>query len=304
MEIQQIRYFVAVAAVGSFTQAAKRCHVTQPALSNAILQLEEECGYKLLERLHHKVALTASGEAFLIRGRNIVSEVDHIPRELRDLHASHRGRLAFGVPPTVAPFLLPKVVGSFVQECPDVQLTITTEKTTAELTPLLKLGAMELAIVTLPVHDGSLAVEKLFTEELLLALPARHLLRRKHCVEGPDLRDQSFILMKDGHCLAEQTRVFFHEHAIRPHVVLETHQIEILQGLIATGLGVSLVPAMARLREYPDVVYRSLENPKPTRTIAVAWRKGHEPTCVATEFLSQLRKVAKEFSSQPSAEPQ
>jgi LysR family transcriptional regulator, hydrogen peroxide-inducible genes activator len=294
MEIRQIRYFVAIASIGNFTKAAKRCHVSQPALSSAIHQLEIECDQALIERSHPKAILTASGKAFLIRATRILDEVENASRELHEMQTFLRKTIRVGVPPTIAPYFLPRVTRSFMQNFPDTDLLVV-EETTADLLKLLEEESMDLAIVTLPITAGQFEVEKLFTEELLLALPSGHPLARKQRIQGNDLQNQSFILFKDGHCLADQTQIFLNEHAVRPRIALRTHQIETVRELVSAGLGIALVPAMVRLHEEGGVVYRSLESPHPTRTIAVIWRKRHAHTPAATEFLSQLRKTAKEW---------
>jgi LysR family hydrogen peroxide-inducible transcriptional activator len=294
MELHQIRYFVAVALVGSFTKAAKQCHISQPALSSAIRQLEMECDQMLVQRSYPKAILTASGKAFLIRATKILEEVENASRELHEMQSVLGKTVKVGVPPTISPYFLPRVTRAFMRDHPDTDL-IVIEETTADLLKLLEEESMDLAIVTLPITTGQFAVEKLFTEELVLAFPADHPLARKEQIQGRELQNQSFILFKDGHCLADQTQIFLNEHAVRPRIALRTHQIETVRELVAAGLGIALVPAMVRSREVGGVIYRSLEPPHPTRTIAVIWRKRHKHTRAAAEFLAQLRKTAAEW---------
>ncbi len=235
MEIRQIKYFVAIASVGNFTKAAKRCHVTQPALSSAIRQLEMECDQTLVERSHPKAILTPSGKTFLIRATKILEEVESASRELHEMQTSLRKTVRFGIPPTISPYFLPRVTLPFMQNFPDTDLLIV-EETTADLLKLLEQESMDLAIVTLPITAGQFEVEKLFTEELLLALPSGHPLARKQRIQGNELQNQPFILFKDGHCLAEQTQIFLNEHAVRPRIALRTHQIETVRELVSAGL--------------------------------------------------------------------
>ena len=217
MEIQQIRYFVAIASVGNFAKAAQRCHVTQPALSSAIRQLEMECDQTLVERSYPKAILTPSGKTFLIRATKILDEVANLSRELHEMQAVLGKTVRVGVPPTISPYFLPRVTRPFMQNFPDTDLLVV-EETTADLLKLLEEESMDLAIVTLPITAGQFEVEKLFTEELVLALPSAHPLARKQRIQGNDLHNQSFILFKDGHCLADQTQIFLSEHAVRPRI--------------------------------------------------------------------------------------
>lgn len=221
---------------------------------------------------------------------------------MRELHTSHCGILKIGVPPTLAHLFLPLAIAPFREKYPETQIDVTY-KTTVELLPFVGDGELDFAIVTLPIPDHRLATEELFTEELLLAIPAHHEFARRHAVKHADLRNEPFIGIKDGTYLGEQTRAFLGEHEIRPSVVLDTHDTGTVQAYVSKGLGLALVPASARLDDFPAITYRAIENPKPTRTLGVAWLKGHEHTRIAAEFLLQLRKVARELSNQHSAEP-
>jgi LysR family hydrogen peroxide-inducible transcriptional activator len=253
-----------------------------------------ECEQTLIERTHPKAILTPSGKMFLIRATKILEEVENASRDLRELQTLLRKSVRLGVPPTISPYFLPRVACPFMQNYPDTDLLVI-EETTADLLNLLEEESMDMAIVTLPISAGQFEVEKLLTEELVLALPSSHPLARKKRIRGSELQNEPFILFKDGHCLAEQTQIFLNEHAVRPRIALRTHQIETVRELVSAGLGIALVPAMVRLHEEGGVAYRSLESPHPTRTIAVIWRKRREHTPAAAAFLSQLRKTAKEW---------
>jgi LysR family hydrogen peroxide-inducible transcriptional activator len=294
MEFHQLRDFLAVAATGSFSKAAKKCHVAQPSLSKAIQRLEDEFGEKLFVRLKRQAVLTPAGEIVQRRATRILNEVEQAKRDLEDARGLRRGKVNIGILPTISPYFLPRVLAQFTQKFPALQVVVT-EETTVDLLKLVETWELDLALVSLPIPDTNLETETLFQEELLLAVPSKHSLAVKPSVSVKDLDGEKFILMKEGHCLADQVLTFCHEKDLRLQIVLKTSQIETVHSLVMAGMGISLVPQMARISGRIPLVYRSLENPKPTRSVTAVWRNGHDHTRAAAEFLNQLRQSAKAF---------
>lgn len=289
MELQQLRYVLAVARTGNFSRAAEQCHVAQPSLSQQIHKLEEELGEKIFDRLRQRAQLTPVGEAFVRRATRILDEVEAAGREAREAHELACGTVCVGALPTIAPYLLPNVVGKFAPNFPGVQI-IVQEDTTARMLELLAAGEVDLAIVSLPITDARFAMETLFEEELLLALPARHRLARRAAINLADLESERFILMKEGHCLGDQVLDFCHRQDFKPTVSCRSAQIETIQALVAAGLGISLVPRMA-CASGPEKrpVYRPLADAHPRRTVVVLWLRQRPPGRAAREFLKSLR---------------
>lgn len=294
MEFHQIRDFLAVASTGSFSGAAKKCRVAQPSLSKAIQRLEDELGEKLFIRLKRQAVLTPAGEILQRRATRILTEVEQTKRELEDTHGLRRGKVNVGVLPTISPYFMPRVLAQFTQKFPTLEIVIV-EETTADLLKLIESWELDLALVSLPISENGLAKETLFREELLLTVPSKHPLAIKTKVEVKDLESERFILMKEGHCLADQVLTFCEDNELHLQIVLKTSQIETVQSLVMAGLGISLVPQMARISGRIPLVYRSVENPKPTRTVTAIWRKDREHTRAASEFLNHLRRTAQAF---------
>ena len=293
MELHQLRYLLAVARTGNFSRAAAQCHVSQPSLSQQIQKLEAELGERLFSRLKRVAVPTAAGEALVARAARILSEVDAVQRDVADTATVLRGRVSVGVIPTIAPYLLPRVLAALGRDCPGVEVEIH-ENNTAELLTAAAACELDLAILSLPVPDDRFVKEPLFDEELLLALPPGHRLEKKATVRLGDLEEESFILMKEGHCLGDQALRLCDRHGLHPQVVLRSAQLETIQALVMAGVGISLVPAMARdPQRTAHPVYRSLAAPKPKRTVGVLWRKEHHHGKAAREFLRHLRLVAK-----------
>jgi len=244
MEMHQLRYVVAVARARNFSRAAEQCHVSQPSLSQQIQKLEEELGERLFDRMKREAKLTAHGEAFLPRALRILEEVDLARREASDARSLLLGRLSVGVLPTIAPYLLPAVLGDFAKRFPSVEI-VAQEETTALLLKLANACEIDFAVASRPIQDRRMEVQDLFTEELRLALPPRHSLTRKRTVRLADLEKEPFIVMKEGHCLGDQVLNFCERRDLKPTISFRTAQLETIQALVLSGVGISLVPAMA-----------------------------------------------------------
>ena len=295
MELQQLRYLLAVAKTGNFSRAAESCHVAQPSLSQQIQKLEGELGARLVDRLKRRAVLTKAGEALASRAARILSEVDAARRDAEESDSMARGQVTVGVLPTIAPYLLPPVLSAFGKAWPGMEV-IVQENTTALLLQMCEACELDLAIVSEPAPPPKLAGEMLFSEELLLALPRDHRLAKQAKIRLSDLDSERFILMKEGHCLGDQALKFCDRQDFHPQITFRSAQLETIHALVMAGLGISLVPAMARTKgRDAKVVYRSLEKPRPTRSVMALWRKEHHHHKAADAFLKILREVGREF---------
>jgi LysR family hydrogen peroxide-inducible transcriptional activator len=203
-------------------------------------------------------------------------------------------KVVVGVLPTIAPFFLPSVVSRFIECHPAIELS-TRENLTAPLLKSLRAGDLDLALLTHPISGGKIKSEKLFEEELLLALPAQHPLAVKEKIHAADLANQRFIVIENDHCLEKQIFGFCEKSRLRMQILSRSSQLATIQALVTTGYGIALVPQMAKISGQTTLVYRSLEKPKPTRTIVVAWLKNCEHNNAVVEFLKNVRQVAIAF---------
>ena len=285
MEMHQLRYVVAVAHAGNFSRAAEQCHVSQPSLSQQIQKLEQELGERLFDRMKREVKLTPHGESFLRRAVRVLEEVDTAKREAKDATDLLRGTVTLGVLPTIAPYLLPEVITEYLEKYPRVEIVVQ-EDTTVHLLKLLVACEIDFALASQPIRDARLEVRELFSEELLLALPADHPLTRKRTVSASDLEGEALIVMKEGHCLGDQVLNFCDRSDLHPNISFRSAQLETIQSLVCAEMGLSLIPAMAAKpgqRSVPQ--YRSFSSPRPTRKIVAAWPKQRPPGRAAAEFL-------------------
>lgn len=288
MEMHQLRYMVAVARTGNFSRAAEQCRVAQPSLSQQIMKLEEELGERLFDRLKRETKLTAAGGVFLRRAVRILEEVDAAKREATDAKELPRGVVTMGVLPTIAPYLLPKILTAFTDKFPSVEIVIQ-EDTTARLLKQLHAYEIDFALASLPIQDERLEVRALFSEELLLALPPGHPLARKRTVGVGDLEGERLIVMQSGHCLGDQVLRFCDRRDLHPRISFRSAQLETIQALVSAGLGISLIPAMAVQAERAAApIYRSLQAPRPDRKIVALWPKQRPLGRASGELLKLL----------------
>lgn len=291
MEMSQLRYAVAVAETGNFTRAAERCHVTQPSLSQQILNLESEIGHKLFHRLGRKAVLTEAGAVFLERARRILFEVENATRELSDHPALDR-RITVGALPTVAPYLLVPLIARCRKELPNLTIHVR-EDFRANLVRAVAEGDLDLAVVSLPIKDPRLSVEPLMTEPLLLIVGKNHEFVRRSEINVNDLAEETFVTMGDSSTLAAQIQAFFGDHNFSPKIGYRCAQVATLKAFVAMGAGISILPQVDRMPEDRDTLtYLRLAGSAPTRELGVIRHLQRYQSRGAEQFLSILRAHA------------
>ena len=293
MELHQLRYVLAVAKTGNFSRAAAHCHVSQPSLSQQVQKLEQELGGRLFTRTKREAVPTAAGRALLLRAARIIDEVDAARSDVADAAGEVRGVVTLGVLPTIAPYLLPRILTECRKRYPRVEVVIS-ENTTTELLKMAAACEIDFAVMSSTLTDARFEKEELFEEELLLSVPPDHPLAKRRNVRLEDVEAEKFILLQEGHCLGDQALRFCDQHQCRPHVVFRTAQLETIQALVAAGVGVSLIPRMAvNDRKEGGPVYLNLSSPRPLRIVAALWRREYQLTKAAASLLDILRKEAK-----------
>jgi LysR family transcriptional regulator, hydrogen peroxide-inducible genes activator len=293
MEIQQLRYVLAVAETGNFTRAAEKCFVSQPSLSQQIINLEEELGHKLFHRLGRKAVPTEAGLAFIDRAREILLGVENATRQIRD--DPNLGRtITIGAIPTVAPYLLPTVLNRCRQEHPNLVVHAREDFRTPLCKGVLD-GELDLALVSLPVKDAQLSVEPLFTEPLLLAVNTAHRLAKKDEIHATDLMDETFVLLGDASSLTTQIHRFCGEHNFEPRIGYRCSQLRTVKAFVELGLGVSILPNVARFADSRGLVFRELSGRAPVREIAVVRHLQRYQSRGAEDFLRTLREAVQSY---------
>ena len=288
MDLGQLRYFSKIVEHRSFTRAARDCSVSQPALSQQIAKLEKELGQPLFERQGKSVCLTAAGQILQARSTQILQLVDEAKRQITD--DGETGRIGISAIPTIAPYFLPIVLKEVGSQFPQAQFEIS-EDTTAKLLSRCSSGDIDVGLVALPASAKNVVFEPLFTEELLLALPASHPLVHKPKISSKDLAQESFILLNVTHCLVDAIEAYCSSRNFQPVAKSRIEQLSTVQNLVALGYGLSFVPRMATLENLSGrIVYRSLHGDKPTRKIAMCYNPIRFQNQLLTNFLKGLRE--------------
>ena len=289
--LRQLRYFEALARHGHFGRAAEACSISQPALSVQIKELEEALGAELFERAARQLRLSAFGEEFLLRVREILRSVD----ELGDLARAHRkhlvGRLRIGVIPTVAPYLLPGMISALTRENADLDIHVR-ETVTPKLLQELAEGRLDTAIVALPVSEPSLTEMPLFEESFVLVRPKED--ADKPVPSRDMLREIGLLLLEVGHCFREQALSFCDMGTVRPREILDGSSLSTLVQMVGAGIGVTLIPEIAMPVETrsADVAIARFEDPQPSRRIGMIWRKTSPIAKQLTEVADVVRRSA------------
>ena len=286
MELHQLRYFCAVADTRSFSRAALHCHVSQPSLSQQIRKLEEELGVRLFDRLGRTIRLTNSGEAFLPRARAVLRELEAARGDVDVQKESVSGAVTIGVIPTVSPYLLPPHLAQFSKKFPQAQLSVVEE-----ITPILlehvRAATIDLAVLALPVRGNEFESFPMLTEPLFAAVPKRHRLARRHTLSLKDLQTDPFLLLRDGHCFRDTAVAACARARLHPRIVFESGQFSSLLSMVASGIGVSIVPEMA-IDKRPRCCYLRLSDEQAVRTVGVVRLRGRSFSRSQSALLAQL----------------
>ncbi|MCK7615449.1 LysR substrate-binding domain-containing protein [Roseibium sediminicola] len=295
--LKQLRYFEALARHGHFGRAAEACAISQPALSMQIKEMEELLGAPLLERGARQVRLTQFGEVAVERAREILRAAD----ELGDLARASRdrlvGRLRIGVIPTVAPYLLPRVVGNLTASYPELDIHVR-ETVTPKLIQELGDGQLDTAIVALPVSETSLDETPLFDERFVLVRSARE--ANAPMPNADSLREMRLLLLEEGHCFRDQALSFCNLPSGPPREVLDASSLSTLVQMVSAGMGVTLIPEMAVPVETrsASVAISRFEAPEPRRTVGMVWRKSSPLAGQLAEIAEIVRQAANNLADQ------
>ncbi len=282
--LRQLRYFDALSRHGHFGRAAEACTISQPALSVQIKELEESLGTPLFERGARQVRLTGFGEEFAGRVRDILRAVDELGDMARASQDRLAGRLRIGVIPTIAPYLLPAIIGRLTRDHEGLDIRVR-ETVTPKLIHELEEGRLDTAIVALPISEPAFTEVALFSEEFVLVRPKAD--EDKPVPNREALREMRLLLLEEGHCFRDQALSFCTINSTLPRELLDGSSLTTLVQMVSAGIGVTLIPEMAVPVETrsASVSLARFDAPHPTRTIGMIWRK-------TTPLAGQLEQVA------------
>jgi LysR family hydrogen peroxide-inducible transcriptional activator len=273
--LKQLRYLAALAEHRHFGRAAQACAVTQPALSMQIRDLEKDLGAELVERRPGEVILTETGVEVARRAERVLAGARDLTEFARHSGRLLAGRLRLGVIPTLAPYMLPRILPVLQTRFPDLRVELR-ETQTRTLIDELHRGALDALLLALPVEESDIETLTLFDDPFLLALPAGDPLRSASRVSAQDVDQRRLILLEEGHCLRDQALAFCGTRIEVPGATgLGATSLATVMQMVANGYGVTLMPRIALDVEGRDTRVKVLRfrDPEPTRQIGLAWRR-------------------------------
>ncbi|MGR3794772.1 LysR substrate-binding domain-containing protein [Vannielia sp. SX4] len=274
LTLRQLRSFSALAETGSFVRAAELVHISQPALSQQIKEMEAQTGLRLVERQPRRAVLTPAGHELLAHARAVLAEMDALEQATR-WREGLGGRLALGVIPTVAPYLLPVALPLIRSRNLTLELRIRESQTESVL-DALEAGRLDAAVVALPSGRAGMIEEPLFADRFLLAGNAATLAGQGASISPNALDPDRLLLLEEGHCLADQALEVCALRRADTRVDLGASSLATLSGLVAEGFGFTFLPELAAASELaaaPKLALRRFSEPQPARTLGLLRRR-------------------------------
>lgn len=283
LELRDLRYFMAVADHRNFTKAATTLRIAQPSLSQQIRKLERELGVELFYRTKRAVTLTPAGHALLPEARLLLAQADATAEVAKLAATGHVGELAIGFIESVVFTGLPQLIRSFQERHPGVTLRLV-EMSTIEQAASLRSRVIDVGLIRAPIQGDDIESRLLFRDKISVALPRKHPLVLRNSIPLKSLRDEKLILYSGPRArrLRDELMTLCHQAGFIPAVVQEAAEFHTICGLVAAGLGISLVPSSAKAINIKGVAYRELTAPRVTIDYSLAWlRANRSPTVKA-----------------------
>ncbi|MGI4021621.1 MAG: LysR substrate-binding domain-containing protein [Janthinobacterium lividum] len=278
MTLVQLEYIIAVDTYRSFVAAAQKCFVTQPTLSMQIQKLEDTLGIKLFDRSKQPVVPTEIGIEIINQARTVLTENQKIKEIVSDRKKELSGELKIGIIPTVAPYLLPKIINGFVEKYPQVKL-IVWEKTTEEIVQQLKLGIIDCGLLSTPLHENSLIEIPVFYEKFVAYVSKNSSLAAKKNILPDDIDLDEVWILNEGHCMRDQVlNICQRKQSTKSfsHFEYNTGSVETLKRMVDQNNGATILPELAleemSVKQLDKVRY--FKSPEPTREISLVIQKG------------------------------
>lgn len=275
MKLSALRYLVAFADERSVSRAAERCQVSQPTLSVALQNLESELGVALLERGKGHLALTDLGHQVVAQVRRALDEIRRVELTAQLGKDPLHGEFRLGVIHTIGPYLLPRLIAAMRETAPQMTLYIE-ESMTALLADYLKYGTVDAAIIALPFEVPGIQTRPLYDESFQVIVPSGHPWEKRPSIAAGEVRGEEVLVLKAGNCFREQVLDACPDISHAEGSSHQGHSIETIRCMVASGYGISVLPAGALAGPYQSAMVRAIpfEPPEPSRRVALAWRRG------------------------------
>ena len=293
MTLTELRYVVALAQERHFGRAARTCFVTQPTLSLALAKLEDELGVKLFERNKNEVLLTARGQSIVEQARRVLDEVGRIQHIARGGQDQLAGALRLGVIPTIGPYLLPDLIPILRKRAPAMPLAIE-ENLTGNLAPMLREGELDAVVIALPFAVPGVKARLLYEEPFSVVVPEGHRWQARKALKPGDLNQENLLVLNSGHCFRDQV---LEACPGQSNTALPEGRagssLETIRNMVASGLGVSVLPASALTPRYSSKLLKVVpfSSPVPSRKVALAWRTSFDRPVAVETLAEAIRSV-------------
>lgn len=290
MNLRDLKYLISVAEHLNFGKAADACNVSQPTLSMQIKKLEEYLGISIFERTNKNVMITDYGQKIVELARRIIGGADDLVTYAKSCSDPFAGEFLLGAFPTIAPYLLPKIIAPIKKAMPNLQLFLIEEKSPTLIEKLLK-GEIDAAILALPVENNNLVARILFEDKFRLAVPKTHRLGKNNNVTMNDIQNESLLLLEDGHCMRNQSLQVCQLSGARETSGFRATSLETLRQMVAAGSGITLIPEIAIHTKNDNLIsYIPFKKNPPSRTIGIVWRKSSPRTQAIEKLILQISK--------------
>ncbi len=292
MTLNELRFIVAVAQEKSFRRAAERSFISQPALSLAIQKLEAELGLKIFERSRSEITVTQAGSAIVEQAQRVLEEAERI----REIAAQGKNQLELplrvGIIYSVGPYLLPELIPALKGIAHDMPLEIE-ENITANLDILLKNGRLDVIVIALPFGDANILTQPLYDESFEVVVSNGHHWANRRSIHPRDLAGEKVLLLDSGHCFSNQVAEACPEMNRKGAEVQQGTSLETIRNMVASGLGITVLPASANSARYRSPLLKVIPfvRPAPSRRIALAWRKSYARTKAIDALVQAVRQV-------------
>jgi LysR family transcriptional regulator, hydrogen peroxide-inducible genes activator len=293
MTLTELRYVVALAQERHFGRAAQKCFVTQPTLSLALAKLEDELGVKLFERNKNEVLVTAKGQGIVEQARRVLDEVGKIQQLAKGGQDQLSGALRLGAIPTIGPYLLPALIPILRKRAPAMPLVLE-ENLTGNLAPMLRDGELDVVLIALPFALPGVKTQVVYEEPFSVVVPEGHKWQARRGVNPQELAGENLLVLNNGHCFREQV---LEACPGQSNTALPEGRagssLETIRNMVASGLGVSVLPASALTARYATKLLKVVPfaAPVPSRKVALAWRASFDRPAAIDLLAEAIRSV-------------
>ena len=291
MTLSELRFVVAVAKERNFRRASEKCFVSQPALSLAIKKLEEDLGVMIFERSRTDISPTPIGEKIIEQAIKALEEVNHIRQIAKQGNNQLSGVFRLGLIYSVGPYLLPELIPILRSSAPEMPLEIE-ENLTAQLETQLKNGVIDAAVIALPFDVPGINTMPLYDEKYVVMVPKGHPWADRASISADELADENVLLLNSGHCYSHQVLQACPDLS-RKGQVLQGNSLETIRNMVASNLGVTVLPSSAATERYTNPLVKVIpfSAPVPVRRVALAWRKSYARELAISCVADSIRQI-------------